>query len=483
MKTKRIVFSIVLVILTVSVANSSDRNSIRSLGMGRVGVTTVRGIDAISINPANFGMNGIGTFNLSLVPLNARVSTELISYDIYQKYFTGVDTGGDERARYYLTEEDKNSIRDQLPENGLTKVGADVMYGGLSFELGKMGGFGFGIIDHVGLDIALSRDFFDLLYLEGLPSNATYSFSGSSADAYWYREYNFSYGMKIPAKIPFVKALYGGVGFKVVHGFGVYETVENNSYLTNNNYMSEDEINTLYGKFYFKGRGAGIDLFKEIDNDDDDDDEENKDSNDVKFKPFPEPAGTGIGLDFGATAELANGITVGLSVVDIGKISWKKNLIETRGDGDVTIQGYEKHLEDTVKNRMKGQSYEGEPFSTSLPTVLRIGASINSKQVPFLAAIPGNMLLAFEYAQGLNKSLGNTTKPRFSLGMEYRIIPGLPIRTGLVLGGGDALRWAFGTALDFRFFAIELATDNFGMVFMPKSLNAVSVSTGIKIRI
>ncbi|HOV98673.1 MAG TPA: DUF5723 family protein [Bacteroidota bacterium] len=480
MKTKRIVFSIVLVILAVSVANSSDRNSIRSLGMGRVGVTTVRGIDAIGINPANFGMNGIGSFNLSLVPLNARVSTELINYDIYQKYCTGVDTGGEKRARYHLTEEDKNSIRDQLPDNGLTRVSADVMYAGLSLELGKLAGFGFGIIDHAGMDIALSRDFFDLLYLEGLPSNSTYSFSGSSADAYWYREYNFSYGMKIPAKIPFVKALYGGIGFKVVQGFGVYETVENNSYITNNTYLSEDQINTLYGRFYFKGRGAGIDLFKDIDIDDKDDD---KDSSKNKFKPFPEPAGNGIGWDFGATAELANGITVGLSVVDIGKISWKKNLIETRGDGDVTIQGYEKHLEDTVKNRMKGQSYDGEPFSTSLPTVLRIGASINSKQVPFLAVIPGNMLLAIEYAQGLNESMGNTTKPRFSLGMEYRIIPCLPLRTGLVLGGGDALRWAFGTALDFRFFAIELATDNFGMIFTPKSFNAVSVSTGIKIRI
>lgn len=473
MNTRQIVTFLVLAGCVASAALSSDRYSIRSLGMGRTGVTATRGIDAISINPANLGMGTVGIVNINLLPLNARVGTELFTYDIYQKYFTGVDTGGEKRARYVLTDEDKRIIREQLPENGRTSAAVEILSLGFSLDLGAIGGFAFGVVDHVGWDFTLSRDFFDLFYLEGLPSNTTYDFSGTSFNAWWYREYNFSYGREIPLPVPFVKHLYGGIAYKAIHGYGIFETIENNSFLSNNTALSDDEVNTIQTRFQFTTRRAGIDFFQKT----------KSDSDKVKFKPFPEPIGKGSGFDIGVTAELMNGVLVGMSVVDIGKISWDKNIVEARSDSRVLIQGYKKDLGDTVKNAANGEEVDGRPFSTSLPTVLRIGASVESAKLPFLSFLPGRMLLAFEYAQGLNESMGNTTKPRFSLGMEYKIIPFVPLRTGIILGGGDNVRWAFGTGLDFRGLAIDLSTDNFAMIFTPNSFNVVSVGLGIKIRI
>jgi len=229
MKTIRIISMILLVISLIQTAGATDRTSLRSLGMGRTAVASSRGTDAIGINPANIAIPDIGHFNLSLVNTNFRISTELFTYDIYQKYFTGVDTGGTKRAPYALTEQDKNDIRSQLPDNGMTRINLESMLAGVSLETALLGGIGFGIIEHAGVSVAFSRDFFDMLYLEGLPSNASYVFDGTSFNAWWYREYNISYGRRLPVHIPFLKNLYAGASLKLIRGYGIFQTTKNTS--------------------------------------------------------------------------------------------------------------------------------------------------------------------------------------------------------------------------------------------------------------
>ncbi len=471
MNRNNYIYLIVTTIFFFSLAQGSDRVNLRSLGMGRNGVSVAQGIEALSVNPANLGKRGIGTVNVALLPLYVRAGTDLFPYHIYDKYFTGVDTGGEKRARYYLTDTDKDEIRSYLPDVGMTKINADILYAGFSVDAGKFGSIAFGVIDHAGIEIALSRDFFELFYLDGLKANRIYDFSQTAFNAWWYREYNLSYGRELPIKIPFVNEFYAGIGIKFLRGYGIFETTENKSSIVNRTFVSDDEINTLVGTFQFSARRSGVDFFNKTDND----------SDNVKFQLFPDPAGKGVGFDLGVAAVLYNGINVGLSIINIGTINWDKNVTVTKGDGQVQIQGFVKDLGDTVENAAKGRSSAGEAFSTALPTVLNLGASIEASKVPFLQFIPGKLLLAFQYTQGFNTSLGNTTKPRFSLGMEYRIIPFVPIRSGLIVGGGDDPRWSFGTGLDFRYFAVELASDNF-VGYLTNS-NAVTIALGLKIRI
>ncbi|MGD0037461.1 MAG: DUF5723 family protein [Bacteroidota bacterium] len=470
MKTIRIISIFVLVISLIQVVSADDRVSLRTVGMGRAAVAASRGTDAIGVNPANIAIPDIGSFNLSLINSSFRVSTELFTYDIYQKYFTGIDTGGTKRAPYPLTEQDKNDIRGQLPDNGMTKINIESMIAGISLETALLGGIGFAVIEHAGVNFAFSRDFFDMLYLEGMPSNAKYVFDGTSFEAWWYREYNVSYGRKLPVNIPFLKNLYAGAAFKIIRGYGIFQTVKNNSSIENKTTLSDTGKNSIVGNFDFLAQRAGVDFF-------------NNDSTNISFNFMPDPVGKGTGFDIGISGEFFDGLIVGLSVTDIGKITWDKNVIQTTGDGQFTFTGYTSEIQDSVKHVIKGKNSTGEAFVTNLPTVFRIGANAESDKVQFLKFLPGRLLLALEYAQGLNESLGNTTKPRISLGAEYRIIPLLPLRTGLMVGGNDKLRWAFGFGLDFRFLTLDFASDNFGMFFSPKNFNVASFGLGLKIRV
>ena len=470
-KTIRILSIFALVVSLITTVSAGDRISLRAIGMGRAAVAATRGTDAIGINPANIAIPDIGHFNLSLVNSSFRISTELFTYDIYQKYFTGVDTGGTKRAPKYLTQQDKDDIRSQLPDNPVTKIDVESMIAGVSFETAVLGGIGFAVIEHAGVNFAFSRDFFDMVYLQGLPSNAKYVFDGTSFNAWWYREYNVSYGRKLPVKISFLNDLYVGAAVKFIRGYGIFETSKNNSSIENKVALTDTGKNSVIGSFDFLARRAGVDFF-------------NNDSSKKSFTPMPaDPVGHGTGFDLGFSAELINGTRVGVSITDIGKITWDKNVMQTSGGGVITFSGYATEVQDSVKNVLKGKNGPGESFSTSLPTVLRIGAAVQSEKFPFLKFLPGHLLLAAEYAQGLNESLGNTKKARISLGMEYRIIPLLPLRSGFLFGGGDKLRWAFGFGLDLRYFSLDFATDNFGMYFSPKSFNVFSLSLGMKIRV
>jgi hypothetical protein len=462
-----------LVLLAVAVSSfafAGDRNSLTTLGMGRTGVSVTRGTDALGINPANLAMPGIAPFVLSLVQTDVRISTELMSYDIYQKYFTGVPDSTGKRVAYPLTDADKNTIRSQMTDNPRTKISVDEMYGGISLQAGVLGSFGFGITDHAGATIVVPRVYFDLFYLQGLASNSTYNLDGTSFNTWWYREYNFSYGRKIPNILPFTKSLYVGAGVKLIRGYGIFQMTKNHTSITNSE-PDANGINTITASTDFSAERAGVDFL-------------NKDNTtDAKFEPFPDPVGKGTGLDFGVTAELVNGMLVSWSLTDIGSITWDKNVIETYDNGSYTYTGYSKDIEDSVKDIFKGKNRAGSSFKTSLPTVMHLGASMEAQKIPGLSFLPGHMILAFEYAQGFNESLGNTTKPRFSFGTEYRVIPLLPLRTGIVLGGDDKMRWAFGFGLDFWVIDMDFATDTFGSAFSPKSFNALTAAFGMKIRL
>jgi hypothetical protein len=294
-------------------------------------------------------------------------------------------------------------------------------------------------------------------------------FDGTEVSAWWYREYNVSYGRKLPVDVKFLKDLYAGIGIKFIRGYGISQPENQKSSFGN----YPDPVNpsqyTLRGTIDFLTTHAGVDFMNG--------------NSDASFTLFPDPVGKGTGFDMGLSGELINGVRVALSVTDIGKITWDRNVIESYGSGSINITGATNNLEDTLKSIFKGKTRPGEVFNTYLPTALRLGFATEASNIQVLKFLPGKLILAFDYLQGFNESLGNTTKPRFSLGTEYHVFPVLPVRTGLAFGGGDKVRWAFGFGLDLHYVSLDFATDNFGMVFIPKSFQTLSFSFGMKVRV
>jgi hypothetical protein len=114
----------------------------------------------------------------------------------------------------------------------------------------------------------------------------------------------------------------------------------------------------------------------------------------------------------------------------------------------------------------------------------QLGAAVSVNDLPFMGnKFPGQMLLAFEYQQGFNHSPGNTTRPRVSLGAEWRPWRWIPIRSGVSFGGINRFNWAAGFGLDFNFLNLNLGTENFGMLFYPSSYNQLSVGLEMLFRI
>ena len=470
MKSNLSILSIILFSIFLHTALAGDLSNIRGVGMGRTINAVSRGIDALGINPANIAIPDQGNFNLNLLPTGSRLSTELMTYGIYQEYFTGdgVDSTG-KRLPKRLEMSDIDKILSQMPELPKTRVEAEMMLGGVSFQHPLVGGIGFGIIEHAGAVTTLSKDFFRMAAFGLEPTGSVYVFNGTEGSAWWYCEYNLSYGRKLPVEVKFLKDLYAGIGLKIIRGYGISQTIKQKSSFGNYPDPANPTQYTLRGNIDFLSTHAGADFFNE--------------HSDAPITPFPDPVGKGTGLDIGLSGDLINGVRVAVSVTDIGKITWDKNVIESYGSRSINITGDFNNLEDTLKNIVKGKTRPGEAFDTNLPTALRLGFVTEASEIPGLKFLPGKLILAFDYLQGFNESLGNTTKPRFSIGTEYRVFPVLPLRTGLAFGGGDKVRWAFGFGLDLHYFSLDFASDNFGIFFIPKSFQTVSFSMGMKVRV
>ena len=459
---------LLLVLMTgISRAQSGDRSSVQGIGMARTVNGISRGIDALGINPANLALPDRATGTVGVFPFGVQISSDLVPYDIYQEYFTGVPLEDGSRGARYLTDEDKHRIIGEM-KNGLgtTRMDVEFMLVGMSFQVGSRLGFGFSIKEHFGGSIVIPSDYFRFFFFGLDSAGSKYSFDGTGVSARWWREYNISAGFELTSPIRGVDRLFAGIGAKIVHGFGVIETDRYHASLANvvsgaNQYRADLSLDYLM-------RRSGVDFLDE--------------KNGGEFSLFPRPAGAGIGFDFGAAAEV-QGLMLHLSVTNIGSIRWKRNNVETFGSFSQSIDDpFTQANRDTVESAVRGANRPGDDFSTALPASLRIGIVASGSRFPFLKAVPGDIELAFDYTQGLNNSMGNTTRPRFSAGIEYRIIPLLPLRTGISLGGGDKFRWAAGCGLDLYAVSLDVATENLGMVFFPNDLTMLSVAAGLKIR-
>jgi hypothetical protein len=463
----KILKTILLSAVMLTTVIAGDRNNPRGVGMARTVNATALGIEALNINPALLALPGNRFLDIGLIPFSFHVRTELFSYDIYQKYFTGVEgpTGG--RVSKVLTTADKDELLSLIPDNAGTWTNFDFTSVAIAIENEWLGGIGFSITDHIGLKTQLSRDFFRMA-LFGLDSaGSEYNFGGTDINAWWWREYNFTYARKIPIKIPVFTNIYAGVSYKMIRGYGMFETVEYNTVLGNRLVGNQYE---LHGNANFLVRRSGTDLFDE--------------NSDADPTPFPEPAGKGSAWDVGLSAQIGTGIRVSASIVNMGTINWEENLVQTSGHGSIDISNpFSVEGTDSLEETLQGRNEPGTAFSTALPTQIRFGIAMRSDQVAFLQWLPGRMLIAADYTQGMNESLGNTMSPRFSVGMEYRLIPLLPIRTGISIGGDDSFRWAAGMGLDFHVVQLDFATENIGLLFSPDNFQMFQFSFGMRLKI
>jgi len=323
-----------------------------------------------------------------------------------------------------------------INEGNRIQTSAAINLFSISVSAGKdIGNFGFSINDVLGQRTGLPRDLIDL-FLNGNRIGRTYYLNDLVFSTSYLREYNFSYARDFSFLLDNIfKSFSAGITFKLVHGYAYTEiktvgttikTLEDHSILIENNFDANIAVSQDFGINW------DFDDVKNVQN----------------ISPFLNPAGVGFGVNLGFAAVLDSIWTFGLSITDIGTVSWDNNPVSYKSQGSFLISDVtDSTLTDSIQAALEPIGSYSDGFTSQLPTVLRLGASFRLDR--FLKGnFPGKMLLVVGYNQGFNNSLNNTTSPLFSLGFEWKPIDLFPIRSGFTFGGFTGFAWSLGLGID-----------------------------------
>lgn len=436
-----------------------DRANVRGMGMARSYVAASRGMDAVSINPALLAMKE-DLLTLSLAPFGIHAGSDFLTLGLYRDYFVGVETG-EGRVGKHLQEADKQRILDAFRGDvGEVTVDASVRLAGVSYQIPSVGGFAVTITDQIAGLVSVPSDYVRFGLYGNTPGSA-YDFSQTGAKVSWLREYALSFGGTIPHP-EFMQWLSVGVAAKIVQGYGYYEIQKFNTSL------ATSDNGTLTGRIGYHSRLVGVDPTAR--------------NSGFTVLPFGMPVyGNGTGFDFGIAGGFGNFMTVGMSITDIGKVNWEGRIEETYADTSLSINDPREVANgNIIENALKGHKREGKPFSSHLPTTFRLGVAIQMDRIS--TWIPGELLLATDYNQGLVDAPGTTLHGRFSIGFEWKLLKFLPLRSGVSFGGTDRLNYALGFGFNLGFFDLDVATENMELLWAGDGVTHGSVAVGTRFR-
>ncbi|MDZ7659162.1 DUF5723 family protein [Fodinibius sp.] len=185
---------------------------------------------------------------------------------------------------------------------------------------------------------------------------------------------------------------------------------------------------------------------------------------------FTEAQGSGFGLDMGGTVEMdlagplkeafswiegEKKLRVGLSITDIGSITYDSNAGQFSADETFTWEGIdiENGLSDNFADSVRQEIYQNyEPsddkeITEKLPTKLNFGAQLQAGKLGF----------AFDLQKGLYETGMNSPRLALGLGAEYKLFNIVPLRVGYRTGGLTSSSITFGTGIELRNFEFTVA--------------------------
>ncbi len=440
---------------------SNGATDARIMGMAKTFTTSSFGIYAVGKNPANLFQDSSKKVELILpVPLpniSGVVGSNFISIDEYNYYFgTKVENPDGSTSGRFLTELDKTSFKNLFADGGTIYSDAHVQLVSISIQPTNIfGAFAFSITDRISSRMTLPKSLIDLGIDGNLP-NQVYNFGDTEFKASWLRKYSFSYAREIK----FLNSFKIGASVNFVSGFFYAGLAHINTEL------KTGDANVITGKGDFLAYSAFSPDFKVKYNF-----ESNKPTEDFSGTLFPTPVGSGVGFDFGISTKISNNFTIGLSITDIGKMKWDKEVAQYSSNAAIYLDDLtDEKQRDTLINRITGK--ESGKFINSLETdmasALHFGASLK------LESVPGTILLAADYHQGFNDEPGNSKNPRVSFGIDWYDLGVFALRTGWSFGGFEKFNWGLGLGIDFGVISLNFGTSDFHYLVSPNNAKRIT---------
>jgi len=361
----------------------------RSVGMGGAYTQVATGAEAAFWNPANLGLADGSKINLSILSVGVNAGNNALTLSQYNQY-----NGS------FLTSEDKQTILNSVPEDGLNaSLGADIL--GFGISRGNLALF---LCGRGTSDFLLPKEPIQTLFF-GNQINDTILFSGSDGEAFASMDLGLSWGRSVWKKES--KEVLLGITARYVRGL-TYQRVE----------QAEGEIFTLETGIIGEG----------------------------DFLVRSASGGWGCGLDLGASLEYNKNWSFGLGFTNlINQIRWTKNT-EQRV---YQVQIDSLLAEDfDVDSMIIEHSYTRtiSAFATRIPISMRAGVSHRKDRY----------IISFGLEKGFSKGMGVTRRLSASLGAEYMLRTWLDLRGGISLGGDEGVALSSGVGFNLGAYQLDL---------------------------
>ena len=439
---------------------------VRSMSMGNTSVAGSYNISAFSQNPANILSDKLNEnshiyFN---VFLNAgfQLNSDYLSLNFYDDYFTKTDDG----SQRVLTQQDKQTILSEASDQ-FTNYIANAKFLSVILNTKNIGSFGLSIDERATGNFLPSKDFLELA-LYGNEVSRTYDFSENSVNQYWIREINLSYARKFVLKnnTTFDNI---AIGISVKPQFGVYylNTRQNDLMVTTTD--SNTVQSSGSAEFYYAGLSDNNELQYSLGN-----------------------AGFGFGFDVGINTQIKNfsksGIlNIGLSITDLGYLTWNKNTNKYFNDGTFVITDITNQEQiDSLKDIIKSTKTPVPDFTTSLPPVLRAGFTykfINKNKSGKDSLSTEQAVVSLDIIQGLSDDLGGITKTMVGIGAEYNATSVLSPQAGFTFGGLQDVAMSIGLGINAEPVIIDIGTNNILSLFTPRNTTNFSAGLSVKFKV
>lgn len=437
-----------------------------SHGAGRTYVVTARGLDALGLNPASLAYGSRSSFEFSILPFST-FGAEVGAGFFFDSLTIILDSAD-------LAEGDQDSAAFILDNEGFSGRADARLLGAYYFDE-ALGGFGLSWNTHAAARASLPRRLIELLTDYTLVLDDLINIENIDAQALWYNSIGVSYGRKLFGdSLGTIRSFNVGASIKYLQGIA-YLRIEEGAYFRS---RPEGNGGIEYEANYVM-RTAHIDAF-------------GSNGPDLGISDaLSGGAGSGLGFDLGMSVafggtEKKPAMLLGLSINDIGSITWNRNTYERTVD----------HLRDTIAT--SGQTSESladtlgalggtlrkvGDFSTDLPTTIRLGGLIDLSAM--VSASDINFSVALELMHGLTGTVGTHAEPRIGVGAALELpspVASFRGATGFVVDRGVFdLTLGLGTSL-FETVSFDIATARLLELFGGGN-NRADVSAGFKIHL
>ena len=433
-----------LLFLTVTVSlawGQSEMSAFTATGRGGVATTFVDDYQAMGINASNLGWSPKFSGKhvaFSIMEGSASIFTNALTKKDLLRSLVGFG------SETFTHQEKLQAAVDFTSSDFAFNV--DMSLFALSVKTEKAGGFAFGVRDRMQwyskfnktaseiMFLGKSAPYFDSFiltngdtltdlsninvdsladagYIQNGIASAPSPFSdiinGTKMTLNWFREYSFSYGIKLFSNESV--SLFAGAGIKYLQGLALIDIHSSPSEFGAISAMSPI-FNIDYGAAATKHPSFL-----------------------TQQGGLPKGVGKGIGFDVGVSAVINESIRIGMAVNDIGSIDWTTNVFKATDTPltDLASGGFDNYNIIAEAQKIVGadgiMEWDGEVSrKMKLPTVMRAGMSYWASDKFEVGA---------DFVIPLNEVSGNYESLIYGLGLDFKPAPWVTLSTGFSGGG------------------------------------------------